>query len=175
MLKSEINHSKYSATVDRERAKRIQAALCSVLDPEIPVLNVIDLGIIADVRLNGDGVVIDMTPTFVGCPALDVIRAEIKRAVEASGEANVTVNVVFDPPWTSDRITENGRRVLKDFGLAPPGPNCGAHQAPDLEKTSCPFCDSLDTELESLFGPTLCRSIHYCRSCLQSFEHFKTI
>lgn len=157
------------------RGQRIYDALSTVMDPEIPVLNVLDMGIIANVRYDDDSVAVEMTPTFVGCPALDVIRADIKRAVEAVGEPNVSVHVVFDPPWTSDRMTENGRRILKEFGLAPPGARCGPNQSPDLEQTPCPFCDSQDTEIESLFGPTLCRSIHYCRSCLQSFEHFKSL
>lgn len=158
-----------------DREQRIREAIASVSDPEIPVLSVVDLGVIAGVRCDGDAVNVDMTPTFVGCPALDVIRDDIRRAVEAVGEQHVTVNTVFDPPWTSDRITAEGRRILKDVGLAPPGPRCGELQTPDLERTPCPYCDSRDTELESLFGPTLCRSIHYCRGCLQSFEHFKTV
>ena len=160
---------------DSSRERRILDALATVTDPEIPVLNVVDLGIIADVRIEDEVVCVDMTPTFVGCPALDVIRADIRRAVEATGEGNVSVNVVFDPPWTSDRMTENGRRVLKEFGLAPPGPKCGANESPDLKATSCPYCDSTETELESIFGQTLCRSIHYCKTCRQSFEHFKTV
>jgi ring-1,2-phenylacetyl-CoA epoxidase subunit PaaD len=165
-----LNHSN-SAT----RREAILRALESVTDPEIPVLSVIDMGIIAGVRIDGDHVTIDMTPTFVGCPALDVIRHDIRTAVSALGETDINVNVVFDPPWTSDRLTDNGRKKLKDFGLAPPGPRCGTHQTPDLEQTPCPYCGSDNTDLESLFGPTLCRSIHYCRACLQSFEHFKTV
>jgi len=87
----------------------------------------------------------------------------------------VTVNVVFDPSWTSDRISASGREKLKAFGLAPPGERCSGGSVQTLERTPCPYCNSLDTDLESLFGPTLCRSIHYCRSCLQSFEHFKAV
>jgi len=158
-----------------DREQRILEAIAGVSDPEIPVLSVVDLGVIAGVRCEGDAVIVDMTPTFVGCPAIEMMRADIRQAVESAGARNVTVNVVFDPPWTSDRITAEGRRILKDFGLAPPGPTCGARQTPNLEQTICPYCDSSDTELESLFGPTLCRSIHYCRACLQSFEHFKAI
>ncbi len=163
-----------SATRESTRDDRVMTALADVHDPEIPPLNILDLGIVADVRCDKNTVVIDVTPTFVGCPALDIIKADVRRAVEATGTRRVVVNVVFDPPWTSDRITEKGREILKAFGLAPPGARCGT-TLPDLEKTPCPFCDSTDTELESLFGPTLCRSIHYCRSCLQSFEHFKAV
>lgn len=159
------------STIDNPRLAAIWSALETVTDPEIPVLNVVDMGIIAGVHLRENAVIVEMTPTFVGCPALDVIRTEMRRAVEAAGEMNVEVRVVFDPPWTSDRMTEIGRRRLKEFGLAPPM-QCGG--APTTTAT-CPHCDSTQTEMESLFGPTLCRSIHYCRNCLQSFEQFKTL
>ena len=155
-------------------------ALETVPDPEVPVINVVDLGVIADVRIEGGAVVVDMTPTFAGCPALDLIRADIVRAIEAAGESRVTVNIVYDPPWTTDRLSEEGRQKLKAFGLAPPQRNCGGGVSggtvmPDLAHIACPFCDSANTELESIFGPTLCRSIHYCHACLQSFEHFKAV
>jgi len=152
-------------------------ALQTVTDPEIPVISVVDMGMIAGVRLKDGGIVVDLTPTFVGCPALQMIRDNIRAAVAALGEKDVTVNVVFDPPWTTDRISEEGRRKLQAFGLAPPGRRCGGarDEPPRLEHVPCPFCASENTELESIFGPTLCRSIHYCQACLQSFEHFKTV
>jgi len=153
----------------------IVRALESVTDPEIPVVNVIEMGIIAGVHVEADSVVIDMTPTFVGCPALDVIRENIRTVVSAVTPAQVRVNVVYDPPWTSERISENGRQKLKAFGLAPPGDRCSGGSVPTLERIPCPYCNSLETNLESIFGPTLCRSIHYCRTCLQSFEHFKAV
>ncbi len=149
-------------------------ALEAVKDPEIPVISVVDLGIIADVRREGEAIVVDMTPTFAGCPALDVIRVDIRAAIEALGHGEVSVRVVYDPPWTTERITDRGRRQLKEFGLAPPGPTCGDGM-PNLDAVPCPLCDSTDTTLESIFGPTLCRSIHYCNACLQSFEHFKQV
>lgn len=157
------------------RLSAIQDALSRVVDPEVPVLSVIDLGIIADVRIEDDHAVIDVTPTFAGCPALDVIRREILTAVEQAGEPDASVNIVYDPPWTTDRLSEEGRRKLKAFGLAPPGRSCGRSELPDLQRIPCPYCDSTHTEMESLFGPTLCRSIHYCHACRQSFEHFKTV
>jgi len=153
----------------------IARALESVDDPEIPVINVVEMGIISAIRMKGDGVAIDMTPTFIGCPALDVIRENIRAAVSAVALAPVTVNVVLDPPWTSQRINETGREKLRAFGLAPPGERCQGDSVETLERTPCPYCNSTNTDLESLFGPTLCRSIHYCRSCQQSFEHFKDI
>ncbi len=159
----------------QERVRAIRRALEAVTDPEIPVINVLEMGMIADVRIEQNRVVIEMTPTFAGCPALDMIRENIHTAVTGLGETDVTVNVVYDPPWTTDRISDEGRRKLKEFGLAPPGKRCSATETPDLEKIACPHCDSTNTELESIFGPTLCRSIHYCHHCLQSFEHFKVV
>ena len=156
-------------------AAAIVRALESVTDPEIPVVNVVEMGIIVGVRIEVDCVVIDMTPTFVGCPALEVIRENIRAAISAVTSAQVRVNVVFDPPWTSERISETGRQKLKAFGLAPPTGQRSVGAMPTLERTPCPYCDSMETDLESIFGPTLCRSIHYCRSCLQSFEHFKAV
>jgi ring-1,2-phenylacetyl-CoA epoxidase subunit PaaD len=165
--KLEIGHPRIAA---------IWRALETVTDPEIPVISVVDMGIIADVRVEDRRVAVDMTPTFVGCPALDMIRENIASAVRAAGEVEVQVNVVFDPPWSSDRITEKGRRQLKAFGLAPPVRASGAAcVTPSLERVECPHCDSTNTDVESIFGPTLCRSIHYCRDCLQSFEHFKPV
>lgn len=159
-----------------ERLQAIWRALETVTDPEIPVINVVEMGIIADVRLDGARCVVDMTPTFAGCPALDLIRDTIRMVLIEGGEGDVTVNVVYDPPWTSDRITEAGRRKLRALGLAPPGPSCGGGSAmPTLDNIPCPYCDSTNTALESMFGPTLCRSIHYCHACLQSFEHFKAV
>lgn len=155
------------------RLRAVWDALESVKDPEIPVLSVVDLGVIADVRIGEDTVAVDITPTFAGCPAIEVMKRDIHTAVKETGADVVDVRVVYDPPWTSERLTEEGRRKLKEFGLAPPGPRCG--RTPNLDKVPCPFCDSPDTELESMFGPTLCRSIHYCNNCLQSFEHFKPV
>jgi len=167
--------SPYAQPNDEARLQQVWKMLERVFDPEIPSLNVIELGIIADVRVHTRNVEVDMTPTFVGCPALDRIRDDITQTLESSGEHGVIVNVVRDPAWTSDRITPEGRRKLKEFGLAPPGPRCSGGETPNLEHATCPFCNSIDTQLESIFGPTLCRSIHYCQSCLQSFEQFKPV
>lgn len=164
-----------SPIADDPRVAAVWDALAGVADPEIPTVNVVELGMIAGVRVDGDQVIVDMTPTFAGCPALDVIKADIARAVKAAGEPFVAVHVVYDPPWTSDRITEEGRRELKAFGLAPPGERCSGGAGPNLERTACPYCGSTDTDLESIFGPTLCRSMHYCHNCQQPFEHFKAV
>jgi ring-1,2-phenylacetyl-CoA epoxidase subunit PaaD len=162
-----------SAT-DLERA---WDSLATVFDPEIPVLNVLEMGMIAAVRDEGENIVVEMTPTFAGCPALDMIRANIRHAVQSAGFENVRVDVVFDPPWSSDRISEEGRKKLKEFGLAPPTPGCGGGVVTEavLRLAKCPYCDSPDTTMESMFGPTLCRAIHYCNTCRQSFEQFKPV
>lgn len=175
VMKPDVTHLDSDATDAPHRLANVRRALDTVTDPEIPVITIAEMGMIAGVRLEDDGVVVDMTPTFAGCPALDVIRSEIVAAIKASGEPKVTVHVVYDPPWTSDRISEAGRRKLKEFGLAPPGQRCGGHGDVDLEQVPCPLCDSIETDLESIFGPTLCRSMHYCRHCRQSFEHFKPV
>ncbi len=154
---------------------RIWQAVATVTDPEIPVLSVVDLGIIPDVWIADGRVTVQMCPTFAGCPALDLMRDNIRAAVQAAGFPDVTVQIVFDPPWSSDRISEEGRRRLKEFGLAPPA-KCGSSLTEDLiRRTSCPYCDSTDTIMESIFGPTLCRAIHYCNACRQSFEQFKPV
>jgi ring-1,2-phenylacetyl-CoA epoxidase subunit PaaD len=169
------NHDETLALEDAERLRAIHAVLEYVMDPEIPTLNVVEMGMIAGVRIEPSGVVVDMTPTFAGCPALNFIQEDILNTVTGAGEPHVTVNVVYDPPWTTDRLTDGARRKLKEFGLAPPGKRCAGGQPPDIAAVPCPYCDSAQTDLESIFGPTLCRSIHYCRDCQQSFEHFKAV
>lgn len=169
----------------RRRLRAIWRALESVEDPEVPVLSVIDLGMIADVRLEGDKAIVELTPTFAACPALDVIRNNVRGVVLDAGERDVVVKIVFDPPWSTDRITDEGRRKMKAFGLAPPVRKCskgGANEDSVVQlglfgfaEVACPHCDSTDTVTESLFGATLCRSIHYCNACRQSFEHFKPV
>lgn len=160
---------------DSMRLANTWRALEQVFDPEIPVLNVIEMGMIASVSLANGRVIVNLTPTFVGCPALGLIQSEMHTALESINERDAIINVVFDPPWSSDRITETGRRKLKEFGVAPPGGHCSGGTGDSLEQVACPHCDSRNTQVESIFGPTLCRSIHYCNKCLQSFEHFKPV
>ena len=162
----------------READRRIRAAwaaLDSVADPEVPVVSVVELGMIGDVRIESEVLHVDVTPTFAGCPAIDLIRTEIKTALAAIDEATALVRVTFDPPWTTDRISADGRRELTEFGIAPPGERATGCEMPAIESIQCPNCQSDDTRLESIFGPTLCRSIHYCDACRQSFEHFKAV
>jgi len=171
---SAANPSDHAAHVD-DTIARVKEILSAVCDPEIPTLSIVEMGIVSRIMVQDRKVVIDMTPTFAGCPALEVIRTNIAEALRVAGFQYVTVNVVFDPPWTSDRITEEGRRKLKEFGLAPPRPGGVPTSALCLAEVRCPFCNSADTTLESIFGPTLCRAIHYCNACRQSFEQFKPV
>lgn len=149
-------------------------ALHDVCDPEIPTVSVVDLGVITDVAINEDIVHITMTPTFVGCPAIDVMRNNVKTRVEDLGvSAEVTVD--FSTPWSSNRVTEKGREGLKKHGLALPMRFDGEFEPEILLNAECPVCSSTNTRLTSPFGPTLCRAIYYCNSCLQSFEQFKPV
>jgi ring-1,2-phenylacetyl-CoA epoxidase subunit PaaD len=143
----------------------IQAALAEVPDPELPVLSVVDLGIVHRVELDADGIDVTILPTFVGCPALDVIRASIAERLGVFGRP-VRVDTTFEVPWTSERISPAGRRALATVGIAPPS-------APDAVR--CPFCRSGKVAMDSAFGPTQCRSLYYCRGCRQPFEALKAV
>jgi len=152
-------------------------ALLTVHDPEIPTISLVDMEIITNVDVQGDDEVhVTMTPTFVGCPAIDVMRKDVESAVRGLGVSNVTVSVTFDQPWTTNRLTEAGKAALLKHGLAPPEPFDTLTLKLDvLNNVACPFCGSRDTTLKSPFGPTLCRSLHYCNKCLQAFEGFKPV
>jgi ring-1,2-phenylacetyl-CoA epoxidase subunit PaaD len=157
-------------------------ALAEVHDPEIPPCSITDLGIVEGIQVTNDNVEVELLPTFAGCPALDVIRDDAEAAVRTAVPGRqVSVRFVYSKPWTSDRITSHGRQALREYGVTPPGDDRlgGVVMIPlaVLQRTSasaqCPFCGSEDTEMESAFGPTLCRSTHFCRSCRNPFEAFK--
>lgn len=151
-------------------AELVWEALATVADPEIPAVSVVDLGIVDGFQLEGDLVRVTCLPTFVGCPALDAIREDIGKALTQIG-ATPEVTFVYSPPWTTERITEDGRRKLEEYGLAPPG----SRTLTLLSPGRCPFCGSGDTVLESPFGPTACRATCYCRACRNPYEKFKEI
>ena len=158
-------------------ADRVWDALAQVPDPEIPVVSLVDLGVVRDVEVDGARVRVEFTPTFLGCPAVDVMRARMEEAVRALG-AEPQVDVVLDDSWSTDRITPAGREKLRESGFAPPAPREAAGPTlVQLESRAfrCPYCGSTDTRLENIFGPTPCRSIRWCASCRQPFEQFKTI
>lgn len=144
-----------------------------VKDPEIDTVSIIDLGMVENVLVEGDQITIQILPTFLGCPALDIIKKNIIKAVkEEFYSFDVKVEFIYDPPWTSDRITEKGKEGLKKFGIAPPP----RHMKEDgLWEVDCPYCGSTYVSLENIFGPTACRSILYCKSCKNPFEAMKPI
>ena len=158
-------------------AERVWEALADVPDPEIPVISVVDLGVVRDVQVEDGRVRVEFTPTFLGCPALEQMR-DVMAAKIAELGAEPEVDVVLDDSWSTDRITPQGREKLRAAGFAPPAPRtAGAPQLVQLQSRAfrCPYCGSSDTALENIFGPTPCRSLRYCRSCRQPFEQFKTI
>ncbi|HLX20687.1 MAG TPA: 1,2-phenylacetyl-CoA epoxidase subunit PaaD [Gaiellaceae bacterium] len=148
-------------------AEQVWAALDEIPDPEIPVISLVDLGIIRSVDVSNDHVQVELTPTFLGCPALEtMVRAIEEKVPEAR------VEVVNDDSWSTDKITAAGREKLRAAGFAPPAPRLIQLQS---QVHKCPYCGSTDTTLENLFGPTPCRSLRYCNGCRQPFEQFKTI
>ena len=159
------------------REEQVWEALARVPDPEIPVISVVDLGVVRAVEVEDGRVRIEFTPTFLGCPAVEVMREQMAEAVRELG-VEAEVAVALEEPWTTDRITPEGRRKLREAGFAPPvAHDGGAVQLVQLQRGPfrCPYCGSADTRLENLFGPTPCRSIRYCPSCRQPFEQFKTL
>jgi ring-1,2-phenylacetyl-CoA epoxidase subunit PaaD len=153
--------------------------LDTVPDPEIPVLSVVDLGIVTDLKVEESGEVrVVLTPTFAACPALKWMEKQVSEALLGGGATKVTVETRFEVPWTSDRISEAGREKIRQFGLAPPPRRQPGCVGPDLEAlalAACPRCGSANTTMKSPFGPTLCRSLHYCFDCLEAFEQFKQV
>jgi ring-1,2-phenylacetyl-CoA epoxidase subunit PaaD len=156
---------------------QVWAALEEIPDPEIPVISLVDLGVIRDVSVDGARVRIEFTPTFLGCPALDAMRRAMEEMVSSLG-GEPEVGVIQDDSWSTDRITPAGREKLREAGFAPPAPRAaGRATLVQLQSKAfrCPYCGSTETRLENIFGPTPCRSIRWCESCRQPFEQFKTI
>ena len=157
-------------------AAAVRLALADVADPELPMVSVMDLGMVERVEVDATGIHVELLPTFVGCPALDLIRGAVEDRLRVFGRP-VDVRFGYRVPWTSDRITGGGRRKLHEAGFAPPGAT--PPDEPVLLQLSavvaCPHCGSRRTVLENLFGPTQCRAIYHCTACRQPFEHFKSI
>jgi ring-1,2-phenylacetyl-CoA epoxidase subunit PaaD len=156
-------------------SEEVWAALEGVKDPEIPAVSVVQMGIVRDVVISGDQVMVKITPTFSGCPALHVIMDDIKESITGLGATDVSVDLVLFPPWSSDCISEEGRQQLKRFGLAPPPKHGGRLEVTFHDLAACPYCDATDTVVKNTFGPTLCRAIYYCNNCQQPFEQFKAL
>lgn len=155
--------------------EQVLAALDDVKDPEIPVLSIVEMGLVARVEVAAGVVRVWLTPTFAGCPAVSVMQADAERRLRDLGAVDAVVALTYDPPWDSNRISPDGRRKLRDFGLAPPPRHAGLGDVVSLLVAECPFCGSSDTRLESAFGPTLCRALYYCHTCRQAFEQFKPL
>lgn len=158
-----------------DRAATARAAAASVLDPEVPVLTIDDLGVLRGVALADDGTVeVTITPTYSGCPAMAAIEDDVRAAVAAQGFSRVRVTTVLQPAWTTDWMSEDGRRKLADYGVAPPRPRTAGPVALTLG-VRCPQCGSPDTRELSRFGSTSCKSLWQCVTCREPFDHFKAI
>ena len=155
--------------------ERIWQVLNTISDPEIPVVSLVDLGIVRDVQLTGAGVIVTITPTFAGCPAMHHMREEIFEKLTAIGVEKIEVRTSLNPPWTSEWLSDEVRAKINQFGIAPPPHHQGDLEIKLLEAVACPYCGSKDTVMDNAFGPTLCQSLHYCRSCQQSFQRFKPL
>jgi ring-1,2-phenylacetyl-CoA epoxidase subunit PaaD len=158
-----------------EAIEEIWQALDEVKDPEIPVVSLVEMGIVREVALSENGVFVTITPTFSGCPALHAMKEDIVEKLASLGYANVEVKTTLTPAWSTDWISETARVKLKDFGLAPPPIHHGDLNVMFLEVATCPNCGSTNTSLRNSFGPTACRMIYYCNACNQPFEQFKPL
>ena len=169
------------ATEARPTTDAVWAALAAIPDPEIPVISLVELGVVRDVAWRDDQLVVTLTPTYSGCPATEVIESSIVAALEAEGLGPVRVEMRRAPAWTTDWMSEKGRRRLREYGIAPPGPVVAAATAPlrfvprPPRPLACPRCESYDTERISAFGATACKALWRCRACREPFEHFKPI
>ena len=151
-------------------------ALQTVPDPEIPVVSLVEMGIVQNVSRREDGSMeVIITPTFSGCPALHVMQEDIRRTLEGLGEGSVEVTVSLTPPWTTNFIADSAREKLRNFGVTPPPKHRGDFELVLLKMVNCPFCGSDNTEIRNAFGPTPCRSLSFCLDCQQPFEHFKPL
>ncbi|WP_102275700.1 1,2-phenylacetyl-CoA epoxidase subunit PaaD [Cytobacillus massiliigabonensis] len=157
----------------RERENSVMEALKQVKDPEIDSISIIDLGMVEKVEVFEDSVLIELLPTFMGCPALDIIQRNVVNSVaELNFFKQIKVQFIYHPPWTSDRVSDEGRLRLKEFGIAPPPTRITETGEWHVD---CPYCESTYTTIENIFGPTACRSILYCRTCKNPFEAMKPV
>jgi ring-1,2-phenylacetyl-CoA epoxidase subunit PaaD len=153
------------------RAREVAA---SVLDPEVPVLTIDDLGVLRDVAVVGERVTVTITPTYSGCPAMDAIRDDLVLALTSAGFDDVEVRLVLAPAWTTDWMTDAGKQKLVDYGIAPPTGRAAVNGPIRLQlSVRCPRCGSLDTREVARFGSTSCKALYECRACLEPFDHFK--
>ncbi len=154
----------------RDEARRVAS---TVVDPEIPVISIADLGILREVVINGDRVEVVITPTYSGCPAMNMIKSELEQALAAAQLSPVVVTTVLSPAWTTDWITETGRQQLLDYGIAPPARGAGRAALFETAVVACPRCSSTDTSQLAAFGSTACKALWRCNQCREPFDYFK--
>lgn len=157
-------------------SQSIWALLGQVTDPEVPVLSILDLGIVRDVKVTDDQVEITITPTYSGCPAMDVISMSIRMLLLEQGFKNIIIKQVLSPAWTTDWMSEAGKQKLAAYGIAPPNPVqqvCNTKLFAEEEAIACPHCHSFNTRRISEFGSTACKSLYQCNDCLEPFDYFK--
>ena len=158
---------------DAETRQRAWDAAARVVDPEIPVLTIADLGVLREVKVTDGGIEVAITPTYSGCAAMNMIALEIELALEREGLAKPKIRTVLSPAWTTDWMSEDGRRKLRDYGIAPPLPASSRRALFGVEHIACPQCGSTDTELLSEFGSTSCKALWRCKACREPFDYFK--
>ena len=160
-------------TIDK---KTIYSFLGEINDPEVPVLSIIDLGIVRDIKMSGEELEVIITPTYTGCPAMDVITTTIKIQLATLGFKKIKVTQVLSPAWTTEWMTEEGKRKLKEYGIAPPNPKqqvCDQKLFAEAEAVQCPLCNSYHTHRISEFGSTACKALYQCDDCKEPFDYFK--
>jgi ring-1,2-phenylacetyl-CoA epoxidase subunit PaaD len=151
--------------------------LNKIPDPEVPAISIVELGVVRDVEVIDDKVIVSMTPTYNGCPALNVMEQQVREALLQEGFQDVEIKRIYKPAWTTDWMSDEVKEKLRSYGIAPPAGKAAQLTDPfrssTLSHTACPFCGSEDTTLTSRFGSTACKSLHFCNNCHQPFEHFK--
>lgn len=161
-----------STTLDQDQVWRLAA---TVHDPEIPVLSIEDLGILRAVRVEGEDVVVTITPTYSGCPAMDTIADDLRLVFQDAGYATARVELVLSPAWTTDWMTQAGKDKLAEYGIAPPTPRRQGGRVRVPLAVKCPHCDALDTREIAHFGSTSCKALYVCNRCKEPFDHFKAL
>ena len=169
MTEQKINNTSPSLSEIRE----VWDTLSSVNDPEIPVLSIVDLGIVRDVKFHEEMVEVIITPTYSGCPTMDFIAVNIKQALSENGFKNIKITHQLSPAWTTDWMTDEGKQKLKAFGIAPPVGKSFDKDYLETQEVECPHCHSLNTQLISQFGSTSCKALYKCNNCCEPFDYFK--
>ncbi|WP_395699918.1 1,2-phenylacetyl-CoA epoxidase subunit PaaD [Aquabacterium sp.] len=159
----------------RDRATLAREVLATVMDPEVPVISLLDLGLVRALHSDDDGLEVVLTPTYSGCPATELIESMAREALEAAGLGPVRVRLQRAPAWTTDWISDEGRRKLREYGIAPPGPRVEQTIRFATPQVPCPRCGSQQTERLSAFGATACKALYRCRACAEPFEYFKPL